>query len=360
MNKSKMKWMVGAAVIIVAAGFWFYWNSTTFAAVGNLNIYTGTTQVARGSAQFSGSIGTEIGASDVITVSADGRASIIFKDGTTVRLGAGSIFSVHDVIYDHGKIKSAVLDLSSGKAWSNVEPLAAGGTYEVETPTVVATVRGTIFDVWYASGTSEVHVSNHAVNVALRADPASAKVVEEGNALVVNDQTASTDFAKGPEPFAPTDDWSKFNEGEDVKVQASGVTAPAMVETNVGNPVVSAPASQAVAVVPKSFSIAAKSSLNNLIEGNTVAFTATVTMSDGSKKDVTSAASWQVLGSIGTISRSGVFTAALGASAAEFGQATGAVVATWTDRSTGKAFLDKTAVFSVGASITPVTGPLQG
>lgn len=323
MNAKKIWLGIGIAIVIIVA-LWAYFHSTTLAAVGNLNIYNGTVSVARGSAQIAGQTGTEINASDKITVSADGRASIIFKDGTVVRLGAGSVFSVSDVAYHDGKISHAVLDLSTGKAWSNVEPVDASGTFEVETPTVVATVRGTIFDVWYHDKESEVHVSNHAVAVALRADPSNTKSVDAGSVFAIRDANATSDFAIGPQVLTPQDDWTRFNEEEDAKLAAAGVAATAsttatpsapstapIIKTTVPPPAVTVPAATPPAtqggVVLKSLALTADNA--TISQDGVIQLIVTAQYSDGTTANVTKQVTWSLSPALNIVDTQGIFHA---------------------------------------------------
>ncbi len=76
---------------------------------------------------------------------------------------------------------------------------------------------------------------------------------------------------------------------------------------------------------------------------------AILTLSDGTKVDVTSKATWKVLGPIGSIVTPGTFVAKLDASVAEFGKSSGAIVVTFTSPA-GQDFLAQTPIFTVAAS----------
>lgn len=91
-------------------------------------------------------------------------------------------------------------------------------------------------------------------------------------------------------------------------------------------------------------------SLKKVSEKDVVKLKALLTMSDGSIKDVTSEASWEVVGPIGSI-QSGSFTAKLDPSIAEFGRGPGAIHVTFKDSLTGKEFTADTGIFDVAAFI---------
>lgn len=77
----------------------------------------------------------------------------------------------------------------------------------------------------------------------------------------------------------------------------------------------------------QSISIATSSSLDHLVEGDTVQFTAILSMSDGTTRDGTSDVEWRALGYAGSIDQDGTFTAHLEKDVSELGRAPGVVVA---------------------------------
>src|SRR5262245_509044 len=137
--------LVLVLIAVIAGGLFWYRNAE--AAVGNLNIYEGTVDVVRGGNGSAGKTGTGVKNNDVIKVGTGSRVSIILKDGSVIRLEAGSEVEVLGA----GKFK-----LIQGKMWSKVEPQSV--TWEVETPTIVAAVRGTAFNTRYSNLSSGVSV----------------------------------------------------------------------------------------------------------------------------------------------------------------------------------------------------------
>jgi hypothetical protein len=107
-----------------------------------------------------------------------------------------------------------------------------------------------------------------------------------------------------------------------------------------------------------SFDVVAKSLPSSTEEGTQISFDAVITLKDGSRKIVTSAASWKTLGGIGTI-RAGLFTAILDPSVQELGMAQGAVIAVFRDPA-GKEYLGKSPIFTVKAKVEPLPTDLRG
>ena len=100
--------------------------------------------------------------------------------------------------------------------------------------------------------------------------------------------------------------------------------------------------------------VVSKNDLSHIVEGDTINFEAIVTMSDGGKINVTATAKWQVLGKMGKIGGPGVFMAELASPIAEFGESSGAVLATWRDPESGESLLGKSPIFKVEAKVPEV------
>lgn len=216
----KKIYLIVLVLIIVGAGF-FYWYSTSSASVGSLNIYNGDVDIVRANKSVPGKNGNEIKSKDILKVHANSKASIILKDGSVIRLEAGSEIQIDKLEYQNKKIKNAVFELKSGKLWSDVQPLSQGAQYQIETPSVVAAVRGTSFDVEYNGSSSLVYSHNHQIQTNLRNNPNEIKPVSDGQIFKISDSNLLADFQTGPRPLQPGDinDWIKFNVSEDRKIE---------------------------------------------------------------------------------------------------------------------------------------------
>jgi hypothetical protein len=106
--------------------------------------------------------------SDVVRAEGDGMAEFKWSDGTRLRLTPNSQLTIKKVSYNSlKKADNSQFKLTSGKVFVRfVKPLAPTSRFEVETPTVVATVRGTIFSVEVKDGKTEVAVYKGQVKVS--------------------------------------------------------------------------------------------------------------------------------------------------------------------------------------------------
>ncbi len=78
------------------------------------------------------------------------------------------------------------LDLTKGGVLNRVNKLSRGGNYRINTPTVVASVRGTVFSAYYEEGTNTVAVKNGNVNVEMK-DKNETVSLKDGNTAVIKD-----------------------------------------------------------------------------------------------------------------------------------------------------------------------------
>ncbi len=105
----------------------------------------------------------------------------------------------------------------------------------------------------------------------------------------------------------------------------------------------------------KGFSVNANRSLAGLLEGDTVEFTGTLVRADGTTQLLKRQVQWIVVGQIGSIAADGIFRAKLDEAITEYGEGTGAVIATYRDAN-GNLFTAKSPLFKVGAFVPAETG----
>ncbi len=211
--------------IIVALGFLFWWQVSQ-AGVGNLNIYSGSAEVFRKNKNLSGRTGLPIKVEDVVQVQRDSRVAIVLKDSSVIRLEAGSEVEVGELTYEGKKIKRAAFALKLGRLWSTVDD-SSGANFNVETPSMVASVRGTSYNTDYLNASSRVYVESNAVKVALKSNRASFKAVLAGQLFTIHDGRLQEDFDRGPVPAPPEffDNWIQFNQEEDRKLLSGSINA---------------------------------------------------------------------------------------------------------------------------------------
>lgn len=119
------------------------------------------------------------------------------------------------------------------------------------------------------------------------------------------------------------------------------------------------PPEQSKKVLPHDLTISSDRTLTELKEGDKVIFMAKLVMSDGSTRLVATNLTWSVVGKIGSITPSGVFTAELDPLLAEYGEGLGSIVVVYKNAD-GKEFLAQTPIFKVEASVEQGFDDTQG
>lgn len=349
----------------------------------------------------------------VLETDSEGLAAVHFADGSVARIDSRTTVTVESASFDENSERLTVrIRIGVGRVWSKILGLVtADSLWEVQTTNAVATVRGTAFGMWYEAGTSAVVGSQDSVTVGVL-DPKTGALLPDVAVLISPKKFVQIDTAeieairKDPQRLAPRDapaailaqTWIQRDQAADIlfdqkldELRKSGLEGAALrrefreaiqkefkTELKRGRPVeseskgvrpdetkkepetiklqretsqpIEKPAS-AARPQPKSLSVAAKQSLGKVSEGDRIAFEATATMSDGSRENVTTKVSWRVLGLIGSIDTSGVFSAKLDESVSELGRSSGSVIATLENQSGGEPLLGTSPIFSVEVEI---------
>lgn len=358
--------------------------------------------------------GDQVAAGQIIFTDATGNAVIHFPDGSVVRIDAGTKIALSESRFspDTGSLGVRIM-LFAGNVWSKIIQLATPNSqWQVQTSNTVATVRGTAFGVSYFNGTSRVIGSEHTVLVA-PIDPHTQAILEDqsipldqGKTILINDvrvsqilqkQARLDAFAATTSPALLAQSWVEAAQKSDElitaavdRLQQQGLDAHAIRQllheqviklrqeqlldrrlipstqgsssSSAPTAVSSTPSTTAPIVLPSVVRLVLQSDAasTTIKEGQIVTFHAEAIFSDGTRKDVTRAAEWKVLGDVGAITSPGVFAAQLGTTTAEYGQGTGSIVAVFKDSVSGQFILGKSSLYIIEASVTVPLGPLQG
>jgi len=100
-----------------------------------------------------------VGEGQVIQTGENSSARILFEDGTEAMIGSLTRITFSQL--DQGKedSKRTVIKLESGRIWNKVKQLMNADAYEIETPTEVMAVRGTLYYVAVDSSKEETYVA---------------------------------------------------------------------------------------------------------------------------------------------------------------------------------------------------------
>jgi len=143
-QRKKQKLIIGGvigviALLLVFSALIFITGKTK---VAGLNIESGEVQVDTGSGWGKATNGMKLKLKDKIKTGNNGKASLILYESAIISLKPNTEIMISDLSKD-----LAIIKQSKGTTWNKFTGLSGLRGLEVETPTTVATVRGTEFKV---------------------------------------------------------------------------------------------------------------------------------------------------------------------------------------------------------------------
>lgn len=119
--------------------------------VGSVAAVQGEAQIGRGGAFTAAAVGAPVQLGDELRTGA-GQMRVVFRDDSVIDLAEKSSLTVDTQVFDPGGSRfNSLLRLLHGKARALVSKVygTPGASYEIQTPTAVAGVRGTAFLIEY-------------------------------------------------------------------------------------------------------------------------------------------------------------------------------------------------------------------
>jgi hypothetical protein len=119
--------------------------------VGSVASLRGDAQIGRGGAFTPATVGAGVQIGDELRTG-DGQMRVVFRDDSVIDLTERSSLTVDTQVFDPAKSSyTSLLRLAAGKARALVSKVygTPGASYEIQTPTAVAGVRGTTFLIEY-------------------------------------------------------------------------------------------------------------------------------------------------------------------------------------------------------------------
>ncbi|MFN8644081.1 MAG: FecR family protein [Candidatus Binatia bacterium] len=168
--------------------------------VGTVASLRGQAEIGRGGAFTPAAVGAAVQLGDQLRTGADGQLRVVFRDDSVIDLAAGSSMKVDTQVFDPGASRfTSLLSLAAGKARAIVSKAygAPGASYEVQTPTAVAGVRGTEFLIEYDAKRDATDVIGIEGRVMVRT------LAERLNDTVYITAAQGTTVVRGMAPTAP-------------------------------------------------------------------------------------------------------------------------------------------------------------
>ena len=155
--------------------------------------------------------GMELYESDSVRTWNNSSASIILFKSGIVRLDSNTVVTIKELVKNADE-RSVTIQQDAGRTWNSVVKVCGIDNYDVETPTAVASVRGTTFDIGVDDeGTTVVKVIKGIVNVThlKYGEIYSVQLYENYSVTVYLDSMGE------PGPF-DIDDWIENNLLKDI------------------------------------------------------------------------------------------------------------------------------------------------
>ena len=198
------------AIICIIGFVWFI--QTPAIAKAQLVVESGTVQVKHaGGSWVSAENGILLYQSDSVKTGDNTSASIVLFESSIIRLDSNTEVTLQEVLQQDGET-SVKINQDSGRTWNTISKISGIDNYEVQTPTTVASVRGTAFVVIVQSnGTTYYGVSHGILNVSSVSNGTIQDVIDvHGNesVMVYIDMVNKSLEIK---PFDIDDDWIQEN-----------------------------------------------------------------------------------------------------------------------------------------------------
>lgn len=189
-------------------------------AKATLMVEQGTIQQIRGVQTMMITNESEVLVGDQLKTGANDQGFIIFPDNDVIRLATNTHITLQALVSSDTESKVAILQ-SSGNTWSHVQSiLDRKHDYSVQSPTLVATVRGTVFNfsVDASQQQSWVGVYESKVDVTRTSDQ-SKVLVSAGDFATENNGTGQSMAVKKMEADKMDSPWFKQNITKDQNLE---------------------------------------------------------------------------------------------------------------------------------------------
>lgn len=198
------------AVVPVIAGEW----------AAKVTSIEGTGKVKRGEAgqPRPARPGMTLQKGDMISSEEESLIEMVYKNGEIVRLGEMS-----SLIIEESTPQEVKSELVMGRVWVNMKKLTSGRRqFDMSSPTAVASIRGTVFDMKSAVDSS-MDVSVYDGRVAVGPSKGLNKRLSGGKKEMIGEPQEVPGPEEVPPPFEVTlEQWKMIVAGQRISVRADG------------------------------------------------------------------------------------------------------------------------------------------
>ncbi len=212
--------IIPVIIIVCIIGFmWF--TQTTDVVNAQLIVESGTVQVKHaGGSWTSAQNSMLLHQSDSVKTGDNTSASIILFESSIIRLDSNTEVTIQELIQQEEET-SVEIKQDYGRTWNTISKMSGIDNYEVHTPTTVASVRGTSFDVYIlADGNIIISVGNGTVNVTTYENGQIMSSIEVPENLSVSVDPDNLNETPEPQPYVK-DEWILGNQQKDDEFKGS-------------------------------------------------------------------------------------------------------------------------------------------
>ncbi len=181
MGKSAIIYIIIAIIVILLAGGGYAYYAATGSPTTKafLNIFTGQAQVDQGNGYTTATDGQKLALDDHVKTLQETEAAVVLHESAIINLDPNTEVYIKDLSEKHLKIEQ-----KSGTTWNKFTDLAGVEELSIETPTTVATVRGTFFGVKMDT----ILAAENDVEVTYKGEKHTLK---QGQKAVIKEETIS-------------------------------------------------------------------------------------------------------------------------------------------------------------------------
>lgn len=160
------------------------------AAVGEFTSVTGKVTLTRAGKVYSPVVKTQLALKDLIVTGSNSEATLVFSDESMIKLSQNSKLEIREFLFKD-KTRKGLFSLEMGKLVADVKKFIGGGSaFEVHSPTAIAGIRGTGFEVVIVGVGSQMATTVTCTTGALSVSALSATGAVISTTTIVAGQAA--------------------------------------------------------------------------------------------------------------------------------------------------------------------------
>lgn len=202
---------IGIIILILIFGLFWLYSSQKEIIRAQLIIDSGIVQIKHeGTDWIVAENGVLLAQSDAIRTGNNSSASVILFESSIIRLANNTEIMIKELV-SLAEETNVKIQQESGRTWNTLLKISGIDTYEVQTPTTIASVRGTSFYVSVLqNGSTNVGVVRGIINVSSLHDNQTVDGIdlEEGFFVIINPDQLQIPLVSIPLVY---DDWIEEN-----------------------------------------------------------------------------------------------------------------------------------------------------